>query len=127
MREASRARRMGRALAVLVVDLDGLKHVNDHQGHAAGDDLLRHTAEVLRQHRVTDTACRLGGDEFGLLALVRDEPDADVVSARLRAELAAAGVSVSVGAAVAAGDLSTDALLELWREADEQMYRDKRT
>lgn len=66
--EMSRARRHGRPLTVLVLDLDGLKQVNDKHGHAAGDLMLKTFAERLnRAIRGSDLAVRLGGDEFMIL------------------------------------------------------------
>ncbi len=66
--EMSRARRHGRPLTVLVLDLDGLKHVNDKHGHAAGDLMLKTFADRLnRAIRGSDLAVRLGGDEFMVL------------------------------------------------------------
>lgn len=63
--EISRAQRHGRPLTVLLIDLDGLKHINDSYGHAAGDLLIKTFAErVQRAIRGSDVAVRLGGDEF---------------------------------------------------------------
>lgn len=63
--EISRAQRHGRPLTVLLIDLDGLKHINDSYGHAAGDLLIKTFAERLqRAIRGSDVAIRLGGDEF---------------------------------------------------------------
>lgn len=122
--EASRARRMGRPLVVVIVDLDGLKQVNDEYGHARGDELLRRTGEVLSaQRRVVDTACRLGGDEFGVLALVRDHADADLVAGRVAEQLADAGVRASVGWAVDTARTDDASLQALWQRADKDMYR----
>jgi long-chain acyl-CoA synthetase len=67
-REAELARRHGRLGAVLVVDLDGFKYVNDSYGHEAGDELIRAVAGELREAvRTTDLVARMGGDEFALL------------------------------------------------------------
>ena len=61
-------RRTGDPVAVLLIDLDGFKEINDELGHAAGDAVLVHFASVLsRQVRGTDTAARLGGDEFAVV------------------------------------------------------------
>ena len=64
-REIDRARRTGHSLVAAYVDVDGLKTVNDDEGHSAGDELLREVAECLRHHmRSYDLLVRLGGDEF---------------------------------------------------------------
>ncbi|MEX1178946.1 MAG: sensor domain-containing diguanylate cyclase [Nitriliruptor sp.] len=121
--EEARYRRFGDAGAVLVFDLDELKPVNDIEGHAAGDELLRATAHTLRDHaRDTDFLARLGGDEFGLLAArTRSERIGDLVE-RLRAALDGAGVACSIGAA--AYELE-DGLAGAWDRADRAMYDDK--
>jgi len=129
----SRARRSGHALAVLFLDLDDFKCVNDRFGHDAGDALLRAVAERLqRALRASDLAARFGGDEFTvLLEEVADEVMARQIAARLRAAMEhpvlfeghrfEPRVSVGVVCSVA-GDLRPEDLL---RRADEAMYRDK--
>ncbi len=118
--------------AVLLVDLDNFKTVNDSLGHAAGDHLLTvATARLLDATRGSDTVARLGGDEFAiLLDGVRDHSEAAVVSDRVVAALTAPfaldGRDVRVGASVGiafarAGD-DPEALL---RNADLALYRAK--
>jgi diguanylate cyclase (GGDEF)-like protein/PAS domain S-box-containing protein len=75
-------RRHGDHAAVLTLDVDNFKHVNDTYGHAAGDDVLRAAAEALQARlRETDQIGRLGGDEFGVI-LARTEPEAAATVAR---------------------------------------------
>ena len=119
--EVARSRRYLRPLALVILDLDELKTVNDTQGHAAGDDVLRRVADVLLATiRTGDNAFRIGGDEFALILPEADERDAHLAARRITDELA---VSASFGVAVceAGGDART-----LLREADDAMYRMKR-
>jgi diguanylate cyclase (GGDEF)-like protein len=119
--------RAGEPAVVLLVDLDGFKAVNDRDGHAAGDAVLRDVAAALTDVvRDTDTVARLGGDEFAVLA--RTGPDltgaalAERVRAAVAARGAARGVTASVGlAGLEAGD-DVEAVLH---RADEGMYRAK--
>lgn len=109
----ARASRRGHRVAVMFVDLDGLKAVNDQQGHARGDAMLVAAAERMESScRVIDTVARLGGDEFVvLLDEVDDVHEAQVLAQRMHAALEqpstdAAGVgplSASIGVALAEG------------------------
>ncbi|MDP9497980.1 MAG: GGDEF domain-containing protein [Actinomycetota bacterium] len=122
--EEARCTRYGHPAAVLVLDLNDLKQVNDTSGHAGGDALLRRTAALLRAHtRPGDLVARLGGDEFAVLAVHTDALGAAAETDRLRSALASSGVDAAIGAGVrtAAGTL-TDA----WVRADHAMYTDKR-
>ena len=128
----ARAGRSTGALAVLFVDLDGFKGVNDSLGHDAGDELLRVVAERLRSCvRRGDTVARLGGDEFAvLLEDITTQEDATRVAQRLIDAVAApfsiAGhettVTASVGVAFNRNDDTVD---ELLRNADVAMYAGK--
>ena len=84
-----RGRRFKTSLAVLMIDLDNFKHVNDSFGHEAGDQTLKTTAErILEAIRSSDTAARMGGDEFlVLLSDVADTQEAEVVAGRIRSSL----------------------------------------
>lgn len=122
--EASRSQRTGRPLAVFVLDIDGLKAVNDAHGHAAGDELIGRTATALAAaRRATDDVCRLGGDEFGMVAPDTDLEQAGALAARVRGMLAGHSVPVSLGWAVSDGKSTVD---QLWQQADVAMYEDKR-
>ena len=123
--EEARCARYGSAATVLVIDVNGLKPVNDGFGHAAGDTLLRTTADVLRRTaRAGDLVARLGGDEFAVLAVQTDALGATAELARLRHALTRAGVSAALGLGVRPAG---GALAAAWAEADGAMYRDKRS
>ncbi|MEA5547662.1 GGDEF domain-containing protein, partial [Limnoraphis robusta CCNP1324] len=132
-RLASAADRSGEALALLIMDLDHFKHINDRWGHQAGDGVLVHLAKVLRSRmRGGDWAFRIGGEEFCLLLPATTRTGAASAAEALRRQVAdspchADGehipLSASIGAAVYPEDgRQLDALLSL---ADERMYRAK--
>jgi diguanylate cyclase (GGDEF)-like protein len=84
--EISRARRHGRPLSLLLLDLDHFKSVNDDHGHAAGDHALRRIGRILQTtFRVSDSACRYGGEEFAILLPETAKAEACHVAERLRA------------------------------------------
>ncbi|MGH8895243.1 MAG: putative bifunctional diguanylate cyclase/phosphodiesterase, partial [Actinomycetes bacterium] len=127
-----RAQRSGATLAVLFLDLDGFKGVNDRFGHAEGDELLKAVAErLLGCVRAEDSVARLGGDEFAVLVEgVDDVRELDALCQRLlgalRREITIVGHDVVVGASigVALADRHDDAA-GLLRNADMAMYRAK--
>lgn len=120
-------------LTLIYVDVDGLKALNDGEGHEAGDALLVETAELLRAaFRDTDVVGRLGGDEFGVLTR-GFHGDADVVRRRIAqvgAALRAAGVQrhdISLSAGVTLiNPQDESALADLIDRADQAMYAVKR-
>ena len=106
--ELLRARRYGRALSMLYIDLDGFKAINDKMGHAAGDVVLQRTAGALRESlRRTDIVARLGGDEFAVLLPETGTESADIVIGKVRDALGralqglGAGTTASIGAVTA--------------------------
>ena len=121
-REIDRARRMRTGLVVGFVDVDGLKQVNDHDGHLAGDAVLRAVAESLRAClRAYDVVVRYGGDEF-----VFSFGDGDLVSAERRVKAVRValheripGATISVGLAALR---PIESLATLLRRADRDMY-----
>ncbi len=128
----SRRARHGGTLAVLFVDLDNFKAVNDSLGHRASDQLLVAVAERFSSVvRPEDTVARLGGDEFALLCENVDHQDAIEIAERLLQSLDAPlavgveRVSVSASIGIAVTDQSDEDLESLLRDADSAMYRAK--
>ncbi|HTO52754.1 MAG TPA: EAL domain-containing protein [Myxococcota bacterium] len=127
------ARRNRQKLAVLFLDLDEFKHINDSLGHLAGDALLRLAAQRIGTClRKSDTGARLGGDEFAiLLTNLAEERDAELVAQKLlsllREPLPLKGrehrVSASIGIACFPNDATSPE--ELLKKADSAMYRAK--
>ena len=131
-RSLAYVKRYGTDAALMVIDLDGFKAVNDRHGHAAGDALLKAVAAALRAKvRASDVVARLGGDEFGVLLWNVDGSRAaakvielENVIAQVRAEHG--GVALQVGASAGAVSLApesgADAIIDA---ADKAMYARK--
>jgi len=132
--EMARSQRFGHSLAMLMIDIDHFKHINDSQGHAAGDRVIQAVADRCRQTlRASDLLGRYGGDEFIALLPQTDLAGAGVLAERVRSDMrhlrATWGTlttlaTVSVGVACAkATDLAR--LPDLIEAADEALYRAK--
>jgi diguanylate cyclase (GGDEF)-like protein/PAS domain S-box-containing protein len=128
---AEYAARYERPAALLMLDLDELKAINDTLGHGAGDRVIHDVAELLRERlRSTDFIARLGGDEFAVILPEADERSAEIVAQALLDELAAWPVSVdpgrrmtmSIGIALIAGGVSAE---EAMIRADSALYEAK--
>ncbi|MBK6725879.1 MAG: sensor domain-containing diguanylate cyclase [Xanthomonadales bacterium] len=122
-REEQRCRDIGQRLGVLVIDLDGLKPVNDTQGHAAGDALLRRAGAVLTAS-VPTTAhlSRIGGDEFAVLLPGHGLAAVERLAGVLGGALAASGIDASLGCAERKPHRG---LADAIARADAAMYADK--
>lgn len=129
-REVQRAALGGTSFAVLLLDIDRFKEVNDSQGHQAGDEVIRRVSAVLREGiRPADAVARYGGEEFVILMREASAAGAEEAAERLRSAIAGltslpGGIvtSVSIGVDVCRRDDSPE---ELLRRCDEAMYRSK--
>ena len=130
----SHARRTGEKVALMFVDLDGFKAVNDGHGHEAGDHVLAQVATRLKAClRASDAAARIGGDEFLVLLVgLRDAEAAGQVADKIVAAVSQpipyAATTLTVGASVGIALFPDHALdtISLQRVADQAMYRVKR-
>lgn len=127
--DAKRASRYGRALALIFLDLDHFKAVNDTHGHAAGDRVLMTVARELKRHvRGTDLLIRWGGEEFVVVCVETDLAQARQLTERLRAAVATAavrgvvGVTASFGVAELGPGESAQVLLD---RVDDRLYTAK--
>src|SRR6195256_3697077 len=131
-RAVAASQRHKRRLALMMIDLDNLKEINDSQGHHIGDEAIRVlAAELQRAVRATDTCGRLGGDEFGVAMPDADERHANEVGARVRASLedlnrlakTPVPVEFSIGVVAWRPGMDWQAMYQI---ADKALYVDKR-
>jgi diguanylate cyclase (GGDEF)-like protein len=116
-------------ISIIIADVDRLKAVNDTHGHAAGDELLRQTADVLSSvFRAGDVLARIGGDEFAALVSHTDSTALEHIVVRIRERLAVHNsthsdlpVQFSIGTATA----EKNSLNDIFKLADQRMYADK--
>ena len=128
-REVARAHRYERHLALVVLDLDDFKAINDRIGHLAGDSVLADAAERVREVvRSADIACRVGGDEFAVILPESSHTDADQLYQRIQDAVSAAPVgqagTLRFSAGVAELQPSDDAV-SFFQRADDALYRAK--
>ena len=126
--ETERTNRSGRPFSILLLDLDGLKTINDNYGHLVGSRAICRLGDVLRIHcRAIDTAARYGGDEFALVLPEAQEDEARRVASRIREVLASDDeqppLSASIGISVYRGD--GERIEKLLSEADRDLYAEK--
>ncbi|MHB1296916.1 MAG: GGDEF domain-containing protein [Gemmatimonadaceae bacterium] len=132
-RESERFRRYGAQSALLLLDIDRFKQVNDSQGHRRGDEVLRAVGNIVRDYlRAADVPCRYGGDELAVILTDADEVEATVVAERIRAGVDEAfrgdGVPVTASIGLAMVVPQPEKLIEeeVFIRADRAMYAAKR-
>lgn len=132
--ELERARVAKEPLAILLVDIDGLKQINDEYGHSVGDVVIANVASAIQRHsRGTDVAARLGGDEFGVVMSSTDKRGAFTMAKRLWEELeqvpmytqGLTEVMVSVSIGVSGYPWGGEDVGEMVQWADTDMYANK--
>jgi diguanylate cyclase (GGDEF)-like protein len=126
--ETERTLRTGRPFAVLLLDVDGLKKINDTYGHLVGSRALCRVADILRFYcRAIDTAARYGGDEFAVVLPEARDEEAQRVAQRIRATLVAdqeqPPISASIGISIYYGE--GERVERLLAEADQDLYEEK--
>jgi len=128
-REVARAHRYSRNLALIVLDLDDFKAINDRIGHLAGDSVLAEAAERVRDVvRSADVACRIGGDEFAVILPESGLNDADQLYKRLQAAVSLRPVGQAGRLHLSAGVTELrpdDDAISFFQRADEALYRAK--
>ena len=133
VQEFKRVTRTGHPCSMIMFDIDHFKKINDNYGHPAGDEVIRQTADVLRDCiRETDVGGRYGGEEFGVLLINTEAEDARIVAERIRESIEALTVThdkhsirftVSLGIAEMYGTM--DSHEQLIHNADQALYQSK--
>ena len=122
--EEERCKRYGHPTAILMIDLNNLKTVNDSLGHTAGDELIQKAATALKGCvRSNDIVARLGGDEFAILSIENNQVNAENLVNRVLQVFAEANISAAIGLAMRN---PLNGLLKTLQEADEKMYAHKK-
>jgi two-component system cell cycle response regulator len=133
---AEQAGSRGKPLALMVLDIDFFKSINDGHGHDAGDDVLREFAVRIRKSiRGIDLACRFGGEEFVIVMPETDMHVASMVAERLRKSIAgepfaiekgAKRIDVTISIGIATLDRKGEPVADVLKRADQALYRAKR-
>src|SRR5258706_264077 len=126
--ETERTNRTGRPFSVLLLDLDGLKKINDSYGHLVGSRAICRLADILRIHcRAVDTAARYGGDEFALVLPESQEDEAHRVANRIREVLAADDEQPAISASIRISvyRCHCDRIEKLLSGAEQDLYAEK--
>jgi len=131
--EYERFRRYGQATSLVMFDIDHFKPVNDTYGHLAGDEVIRHTADVTRNNiRQSDSAGRYGGEEFGIILPETDAESARGICERIREAIESSTVSTTAGdirytvsMGIAQLTETPENYMQWMQKADEALYKAK--
>ncbi len=128
--ELARQRRYGGVFSLAVIDLDGIKRLNDSRGHHVGDLALKLLADLLRENtRKTDSTARLGGDEFAILMPVTRNSDSTVLCQHLSLAIASrkadAGFAITASIGHTTFEQAPESMLDALQNADKTMYAAK--
>lgn len=132
--EVARCNRNGESFALLLLDLDHFKRVNDQFGHQAGDAVIQTVGKALRAGiRTSDTCCRYGGEEFALIMPATRAPEAQLVAERLRQKVAdleipglPQGYPVTISIGISLGEPKSEIKSQqVLKEADQALYAAK--
>lgn len=130
-REEKRIKRFGYSICILMMDVDGLKSINDNYGHIIGDKVLSEIANVLKSSiRESDVLARFGGDEFIILMPNADSSDGEKLAARIHETLEqhdqqSGGAGPKRGLSIGIYASGSENLLEILRQADRGLYQNK--
>jgi diguanylate cyclase (GGDEF)-like protein len=133
--EWSRFKRYWRPLALLMIDIDFFKSVNDRYGHDAGDEVIKMVADLLQKHkRMSDIVGRMGGEEFALLLPEASLESAIAVGERFRRLVVERPIcvgddhiQVTISVGVGASHAETTGIGQMLKEADKALYEAKRS
>lgn len=131
--EYERYRRYGQATSLVMFDIDHFKPVNDTYGHLAGDEVIRHTAQITRSSiRQSDSAGRYGGEEFGIILPETDAENARIICERIResiekstVETSAGNITYTISMGIAQLTDEPENYMQWMQKADEALYAAK--
>lgn len=131
--EYERYRRYGQATSLVMFDIDHFKPVNDNYGHLAGDEVIRHTAQITRSSiRQSDSAGRYGGEEFGIILPETDAENARLICERIResiekstVETSAGNITYTISMGIAQLTDEPENYMQWMQKADEALYSAK--
>ena len=127
----SQAQRNKSSVAVILIDIDCFKNINDAYGHAFGDDVLQHLGKtLLKSHREHDVVARYGGEEFVLVLPNIDDANALNIAEKIRCDIEATkinGINITVSIGVSINKDNKNEFDVLFKEADSALYKAKNT